>query len=209
MNSRPSVHLRQVRKGNSKVLSWCLLVSGLTHHLQQFFFPSAVQVLCRVKPRRIFQFRQGLIIVAHRHQASRQRIVILRGRLKAHSFAELLLGLLERLRLKQSSSQVVMRDGGIWPQIYGGLQFLQSFFGFPGEKQRLALVRALICEPPVLLLDEPTAALDERSLSLTETLLRERLANGTSIVLVTHDPDQALRLGTQRYRMAAGKLEAA
>jgi putative ABC transport system ATP-binding protein len=78
-----------------------------------------------------------------------------------------------------------------------------------GEKQRLALVRALICEPPVLLLDEPTAALDEHSLSLTETLLRERLANGTSIVLVTHDPDQALRLGTRRYRMAAGKLEAA
>jgi len=78
-----------------------------------------------------------------------------------------------------------------------------------GEKQRLALVRALVGEPAVLLLDEPTAALDEHAVTLTEALLRERLANGTSIGLVTHDPDQALRLGTRRYRMAAGKLEAA
>jgi ABC-type iron transport system FetAB ATPase subunit len=76
-----------------------------------------------------------------------------------------------------------------------------------GEKQRFALVRALVRNPPVLLLDEPTAALDERAVQLVEELLRERMAAGTSIVLVTHDPDQSQRLGMVRYRMAERKLE--
>jgi ABC-type iron transport system FetAB ATPase subunit len=77
-----------------------------------------------------------------------------------------------------------------------------------GERQRLALVRALLLCPPVLLLDEPTGPLDEESVVRVEALLRERIAAGTSILLVTHDPNQAERLGDQRYRMAAGQLEA-
>jgi ABC-type iron transport system FetAB ATPase subunit len=78
-----------------------------------------------------------------------------------------------------------------------------------GEKQRLALVRALLPNPPVLLLDEPTGPLDEVSVTQVEALLQQRLAGGTSILLVTHDPNQAIRLGHQRYRMMAGHLEAA
>ena len=77
-----------------------------------------------------------------------------------------------------------------------------------GEKQRLALVRALLLYPPVLLLDEPTGPLDEESVTKVEALLRERMTAGTSILLVTHDANQAERLGDQRYRMAAGQLEA-
>jgi ABC-type iron transport system FetAB ATPase subunit len=76
-----------------------------------------------------------------------------------------------------------------------------------GEKQRLSLVRALLRSPPVLLLDEPTGPLDEESVVRVEALLQERMATGTSIVLVTHDPNQAERLGNRRYRMAAGHLE--
>jgi putative ABC transport system ATP-binding protein len=77
-----------------------------------------------------------------------------------------------------------------------------------GEKQRLALVRALLPAPPVLLLDEPTGPLDEESVVRVEAVLRQRMATGTSILLVTHDPKQAERLGDQRYRMAARRLEA-
>jgi len=77
-----------------------------------------------------------------------------------------------------------------------------------GEKQRFSLVRALLPSPPVLLLDEPTGPLDEESVAQVEALLQERMASGTSILLVTHDPDQAERLGSQRYRMVAGHLEA-
>jgi len=76
-----------------------------------------------------------------------------------------------------------------------------------GEKQRLSLVRALLPGPPVLLLDEPTGPLDEESVTQVEALLQERMATGTSVLLVTHDPNQAERLGNQRYRMVAGHLE--
>ena len=78
-----------------------------------------------------------------------------------------------------------------------------------GEKQRLSLVRALLPNPPVLLLDEPTGPLDEESVTQVEALLQERMAAGTSILLVTHDPRQAERLGDQRYRMMAGHMETA
>jgi putative ABC transport system ATP-binding protein len=77
-----------------------------------------------------------------------------------------------------------------------------------GEKQRLSLIRALLPNPPVLLLDEPTGPLDEVSVTQVEALLRERMAGGTSIVLVTHDPGQAVRLGAQHYRMMAGQMVA-
>jgi putative ABC transport system ATP-binding protein len=76
-----------------------------------------------------------------------------------------------------------------------------------GEKQRFSLIRAVLSDPPVLLLDEPTGPLDEESVVRVEALLRERMATGASILLVTHDPNQAERLGNQRYRMAAGHLE--
>jgi putative ABC transport system ATP-binding protein len=78
-----------------------------------------------------------------------------------------------------------------------------------GEKQRLALVRALLPNPPVLLLDEPTGPLDEDSVAQVEALLQERMIAGTSILLVTHNPAQAQRLGVQRYRMMAGHMELA
>jgi putative ABC transport system ATP-binding protein len=76
-----------------------------------------------------------------------------------------------------------------------------------GERQRFSLVRALLPSPPVLLLDEPTGPLDEESVIQVEVLLHERKATGTSILLVTHDPNQAERLGDQRYRMVAGHLQ--
>jgi putative ABC transport system ATP-binding protein len=76
-----------------------------------------------------------------------------------------------------------------------------------GERQRFSLVRALLPSPPVLLLDEPTGPLDEESVVRVEALLRERMAAGTSVVLVTHDSNQAERLGSRRYRMASGHLE--
>jgi ABC-type iron transport system FetAB ATPase subunit len=75
-----------------------------------------------------------------------------------------------------------------------------------GEKQRLALIRALVKSPTALLLDEATAALDPASVGRVETLLSEFMARGHPIVLVTHDPEQAQRMGTQRYQMNSGRL---
>ncbi len=70
-----------------------------------------------------------------------------------------------------------------------------------GERQRLALIRALAREPKVLLADEPTGALDQQATAVVETILRERLGAGMAIVLVTHSPEQAARLGHRQFRM--------
>jgi len=75
-----------------------------------------------------------------------------------------------------------------------------------GERQRLALIRALQSEPDVLLLDEPTAALDPPTVKKVERLLTDRITSGCALLVVTHDPDQPARLGATQYQMNAGKL---
>lgn len=77
-----------------------------------------------------------------------------------------------------------------------------------GERQRLALVRLLLLAPRVMLLDEPTAALDETAVARVEAVLAERLAAGVAILLVTHGDAQAARLADRRLRIADGRLEA-
>lgn len=77
-----------------------------------------------------------------------------------------------------------------------------------GERQRMALVRSLACRPQVLLLDEPTAALDPAATAAVEQLLQEQLAQGLALVLVTHSEAQAQLLGTRRLRMAERQLQA-
>jgi len=75
-----------------------------------------------------------------------------------------------------------------------------------GERQRLALVRTLVTVPPVLLLDEPTGALDGTSVGLVEAVLRQRLAQGTAVLLVTHDAGLARRLGDRQFAMHERRL---
>ena len=75
-----------------------------------------------------------------------------------------------------------------------------------GERQRLALIRALALAPRVLLLDEPTSGLDKEATARVESLLHEHLATGAAILLVTHDERQAARLSPRGYRIEAGTL---
>lgn len=63
-----------------------------------------------------------------------------------------------------------------------------------GEKQKLALARALICNPKLLFLDEPCANLDGRSTREIEQILMDAREAGTRIVLATHDMGQVRRL---------------
>jgi ABC-type lipoprotein export system ATPase subunit len=76
-----------------------------------------------------------------------------------------------------------------------------------GERQRLALVRALVLDTPALLLDEPTGPLDPVSTAKVEAVLQERAKAGAVIVLVSHDAAQGPRLGARGIRMVDRKLE--
>ena len=77
-----------------------------------------------------------------------------------------------------------------------------------GEQQRIAIARALVRRPRVILADEPTGDLDQESTDIVMRLLRDQANNGTAILMVTHDPD-ALEYADRVYRMDAGVLSIA
>lgn len=77
-----------------------------------------------------------------------------------------------------------------------------------GERQRLALIRATIDRPDVLLLDEPTGALDAKATAQAERLMKSLLKSGKSIILVSHDPAQVRRIAHKKLVIRAGKLVA-
>lgn len=76
-----------------------------------------------------------------------------------------------------------------------------------GERQRLAVARAVCRKPRVLLLDEPTASLDEQATQRVEELVRRCCATGMAVLVVTHDRQQADRLAGQRLKMVDGSVE--
>lgn len=95
---------------------------------------------------------------------------------------------LERVGLRDLASQAATRLSG-------------------GEMQRIALARALVLKPRVLLLDEPTANLDPYNVGLIENIVREQhAAHGTTVVMVTHNVFQARRLAQRAAFLLAGRL---
>ena len=75
-----------------------------------------------------------------------------------------------------------------------------------GERQKLALARALIRRPEVLFLDEPCAALDGRATREIEAILQDASAGGTRLVMSTHDMGQARRLAGEVIFVLAGRV---
>jgi putative ABC transport system ATP-binding protein len=76
-----------------------------------------------------------------------------------------------------------------------------------GEQQRVALARAFICQPTLLLADEPTGNLDQHTgQKVIDLLFRMNAETGSSLVIVTHDAALAARCQRQ-VKMYAGRLE--
>ncbi|GBD24697.1 Tungstate uptake system ATP-binding protein TupC [bacterium HR30] len=75
-----------------------------------------------------------------------------------------------------------------------------------GEAQRVAIARALAIDPPIFLFDEPTANLDRDFVPVFESLVRELVARGRTVVLSTHALDQAYRLADQIISLDGGRM---
>jgi tungstate transport system ATP-binding protein len=77
-----------------------------------------------------------------------------------------------------------------------------------GEMQRIALARAIILQPELLLLDEPTANLDPRSAASIDSLLQSLAGGRTAVILATHNMQQCRKLAGSVAVLQAGRLVA-
>jgi heme exporter protein A len=75
-----------------------------------------------------------------------------------------------------------------------------------GMRQRLAVARAFLHDPGVMLLDEPFTALDDRAIAVLQRLLREALAAGKTIVMSTHQLREALELASHVALLTRGQV---
>jgi cell division transport system ATP-binding protein len=75
-----------------------------------------------------------------------------------------------------------------------------------GEQQRIAIARALVNSPAVLIADEPTGNLDDRARRAVFQLLREVNASGTAVLMATHDLELVKRAGLRTIEMDGGRI---
>ena len=85
-----------------------------------------------------------------------------------------------------------------------GLKFPRELSG--GEKQKVAIARALVNKPKILLADEPTGNLDEKSTNEIMDLLSIINENGTTVVVITHDLHLVSRMNKRVIRLKKGKV---
>lgn len=76
-----------------------------------------------------------------------------------------------------------------------------------GQLQRIALARALVHTPRLLLLDEPSTGLDVHGVTRLVRAIEEERARGAIVALVTHDPSLSERLAQRRIRLHRGRVE--
>ena len=75
-----------------------------------------------------------------------------------------------------------------------------------GMRQRLAVARAFLHDPEILLFDEPFTALDDRAIAVLQTLLADARARGRTIVMSTHQLREALELATHVALLQRGQI---
>ena len=75
-----------------------------------------------------------------------------------------------------------------------------------GMRQRLAVARAFIHQPELLLLDEPFTSLDDRAINVLQSLLKDALSRGSTIVMSTHQIREAMELATNVALLERGKI---
>jgi len=117
-----------------------------------------------------------------------------------------LAGIKEKSRI-DASVYSALRRAFLWEEVKDRLNDdARTLSG--GQQQRLCIARALIHEPEVLLLDEPTASLDARAGAEIEDLLRSLKVN-CCLIMVSHYMDQVHRVADEVMELRRGKITAA
>jgi ABC-type sugar transport system ATPase subunit len=75
-----------------------------------------------------------------------------------------------------------------------------------GQRQAVAIARAVMWGSKLIIMDEPTAALGLRETAQVETLIRDVVAHGTTVILVSHNFEQVLRLASNVWVMRGGRV---
>lgn len=75
-----------------------------------------------------------------------------------------------------------------------------------GMRQRLAVARAFLHDPDILLLDEPFTSLDDKAIDVLQTVLRQSLSEGRTVVMSTHQLREALALATDVVLINRGRM---
>ncbi len=108
-----------------------------------------------------------------------------------------LFGRLYRVEERRERIGMLLERFGLWDARHDRVSAYSR-----GMTQRLALCRALLHEPSLVVLDEPHSALDDEGARLLDDELAARVGNGGStLVLATHDPDRVAGLATSRLAL--------
>lgn len=112
------------------------------------------------------------------------------------------------LRLRGHGRKVARARAADWATRVGLAEMLDRPAALlsGGERQKLALARSLITDPALVFLDEPTAALDGHATAEIEGILRDARAQGTALIMSTHDMGQARRIADRVLFMLRGQV---
>lgn len=131
-----------------------------------------------------------------------QKPVVFPGTIQAN----LIFGLPRRERRRMGARQIkdTLHQVGLWQEVGDRLASPAAHLS-QGQQQRLCIARALILEPAILLLDEPTASLDRISRQIIEDSIAT-LAQSLPVLWVTHDLQQCRRVASHVIFLCDGRL---
>ncbi len=99
-----------------------------------------------------------------------------------------------------------LKKAALWDEVKDDLKRKLGTELSGGQQQRLCIARALASDPDILLMDEPCSALDPQSTKKIEDLIYELSKTGTTVVIVTHNMEQARRVSDQTAFFYIGEL---
>ncbi len=112
-----------------------------------------------------------------------------------------IVGRIKRLKDIESQIERVLRAVNLWERKDATFKTFSL-----GMKQRLAIASALLSDPEVLVLDEPTNGLDPQGIAEIRNLIREVASRGKTIVLASHQLDEVEKVCTEVAILKKGKL---